>query len=292
MKDDRQVKYLNEDGMMIIFGSEFSPFLLNECEGIYMIDSNVATSENTMTDGATYQGSNIKMRNIVLTISAKEDHMRSREKLYRLFKPKSPGTFIYKEGGVEKQIECYVEKVDIGSKEKCRKAIISLLCPDPYFESPSDVIVEIANWESLFKFAFEIPEEGIEFGNKSTAKLKTIENDCADYTGVEIVVNAEAAMRNPTIYHVESGEYMKVGTESKPLILNAGEKLVITTHTNNKHIYLEKNDGIKTEINGYMDVNSEFIQLRNGKNSFGYSAEMGEEYMSVVIKFKYKYTGV
>lgn len=292
MKDNRKITCRNADGISITFGDDFGPFLLNECEGIYESESNVHVSENTMTDGATYQGSNVKLRNIVLTVSAKEDHMRQREKLYSLFKHKSPGTFLYSEDGVEKQIEYYVEKVYIGSKKNCRTAVISLICPDPYFESPEDIIVEIAKWESLFEFAFEPLQEGIEFGCKSISKSKTIENDCADYIGVEIVINAESKVTNPAIYHVESGEFIKIGTHVNPLMMNAGDKVIITTHTNNKHVYLEKADETRTEINGYLDIDSEFLQLRNGKNTFGYSAETGEEFINIVIKFRYKYPGV
>lgn len=290
--DNRTITCINPDGMSVTFGSDFSPFLLNECDGIYALQSNVAISENTMTDGATYQGSTVKMRNIVLTVSMREEHMRNRDILYSLFKPKAPGTFIYSEDGVQKQIEYYVERIDIDSKKNCRPAVISLICPDPYFETPQDISVEIANWEAMFEFEFETSEEGIEFGSKSISKARTIENDYADYTGVEIIINAESEVTNPAIYHVESGEFVKVGTNANPLTLSVGDKVIITTHTNNKHVYLEKSDGTKTEINGYLDIDSEFIQLRNGKNTFGYSAKAGEEFMNIIIKFRYKYLGV
>lgn len=45
---------------------EFTPFHLVDIEGIYGIEANVVTSENTTTDGSTYQGATAKERNIVL----------------------------------------------------------------------------------------------------------------------------------------------------------------------------------------------------------------------------------
>lgn len=295
MKDNRRIKYINADGMSVTFGADFSPFVLNNCEGIYLVESNVITSENTMTDGATYQGSNIKMRNIVLTVSAKDNHKKNREKLYGLFKPKSQGTFVYIEDEEEKQIGCYVENISVDSVKNCRTAVISLLCPDPYFESVADITVEIANWQSMFEFEFETSSAGIEFGAKSQAKSKTIENNCADYTGIEIVISAESTVKNPIIYHSANentdAEFIKVGTDTRPLTLNNGDRLVITTHTNNKHVYLERG-GERTEINAYLDIDSEFLQLRNGRNTFGFSADSGEQYMNVAIMFRYKYLGV
>ena len=291
MKDNRKITCKNADGMSITFDSDFSPFLLKGCDGIYVSESNVVMSENTMTDGATYQGSTVKMRNIVLTVSSKENHRKNREKLYSLFKPKTPGTFVYSEDGEEKQIKYYVEKVDVDSYKNCRSATISLLCPDPYFESPGDITVSIANWEKLFEFAFELPENGLEFGAKSESKLKTIENECADYIGVEIVITADDAVVNPVIHHMENGEFIKIGTNAKPLNMVAGDKVIITTGINNKHVYLES-AGQKTEINGYLDNDSEFIQMMHGKNTFGYSADSGEENMSITITFRYKYLGV
>ena len=44
---------------------EFTPFHLQDIEGIYGIESNVVTSENTTTDRSPYQGAPAKERIIV-----------------------------------------------------------------------------------------------------------------------------------------------------------------------------------------------------------------------------------
>ena len=73
--------------MEVSFTDTFSPFLLEDCDGIYTVKNTVTTSENTMTDGATYQGSTTQMRNIVLTLRdhPKADHQENRTLLYNLF---------------------------------------------------------------------------------------------------------------------------------------------------------------------------------------------------------------
>ena len=69
----RKIICTNEDGMEVVFSSTFSPFLLESCDGIYSVQNNVTSSENTMTDGSTYQGSVTQMRNIVLTLWDRPD---------------------------------------------------------------------------------------------------------------------------------------------------------------------------------------------------------------------------
>lgn len=278
--------------MSITFGSKFSPYLLVDVEGIYSAKSNVSISQNTMTDGGTYQGSVAAVRNIVMTIATKENHQENRRQLNNLFKHKSLGTLIYQENGIERQIGYYVEETDPESKKKCRYTIISLICPDPYYTSMSDTVVVMAGWASSFEFPHEFTEEGEELETRVNEKLKTIENlDAADGIGLTITISASGEVRNPSIYHVENNEYIKVGTENIPFDMTVGDVVIITTGMDNKHVYLERN-GIRTEINGYLDEESEFIQLMHGKNTLGYSADSGEDYITVEVSFRYKFLGV
>lgn len=282
--------------MEVRFSDAFAPWLLEDCDGIYSVKNTVATSENTMTDGATYQGSTTQMRNIVLTLRdlPKANHQENRTLLYNLFKPKAAGTFLYleEEGAEGRSIEYYVESVDVDAVNRARKATVSLLCPDPFFVAPSDVTVTMAGWESYFEWPHEFPPKGEEFEARVEEKLKTIDNtSAADNIGMTITIQAAGALTNPSIYHVEQGEQITVGTSGKPLELVAGDEVIITTGTNDKHVYLI-HEGIKTEINEYLSENSEFIQLGHGKNTIGYSAEVGEPYMTVEISYRYRYLGV
>lgn len=290
----RKIICTNEDGMEVVFDNKFNPFLLEACDGIYFVENNVVTSENTMTDGATYQGSTTRMRNIVLTLRDRvgSDHQENRSLLYNLFKPKSPGIFTYIENGRERMIEYYVESVSIDSIMRARQATVSLICPDPFFIGPSDLSVTMAGWKACWEFDHEFTEEGEEFDTRIDEKLKVIENtSAADNIGITIKIKASGPVTNPTIYHIELDEMIKIGTEGKPMELNMGDQIIITTGTNNKHVYLVR-DGVKTEVNEYIDEESEFIQLIHGENTIGYSAEDGEQYMTVVVSYRYRYLGV
>lgn len=289
--DNRKIICTNNEGMVINFQSKFSPFLLADCDGLYGIENNVSVSDNTMTDGATYQGSVAKRRNIVLTLKTKENHRLGRYELYQLFSQGTKGTLTYVEDGTERAINYYVEKIDVDSVKNVRTATVSLICPDPFFEATSDKELTMAGWESDWEFAHEFVSTGEEFGHRVQEKIKTIDNTSgAKGIGLTIEIYANGQITNPQITHIESGEFIKVGTTSNPLNLVSGDVLTITTQTNNKKVKLT-HGGTTTEINEYLDEDSEFIQLQAGLNDIGYSAESGEDNMTVKLIYREKYLG-
>lgn len=288
----RIITCTNNDGLALRFGYKYSPWLLTDVDGIYLSEANVYTSDNTMIDGATYQGTTLKLRNIVLTMIDKTEHKYNRQILYDVFKPKAPGVFSYEENGETRNIEYYVESVDISSMGSRRTAVVSLICPDPYFVANSDTVVIIAGWQANFTFPHNFKAEGEALGEKSGERLKTIENEtAADNIGMTISIVTSGLAKNPSITCVETQQTIKVGTAAHPLNMVSGDEVRITTGTNDKHVYLIRG-GVTTEINEYLDEESEFIQLMRGRNTIGYAADSGQEYLSVKVKFRSKYLGV
>lgn len=282
----------NEDGVQVEFSYEDdAEFFLISCDGIYSVSNNVVTSENTMTDGSTYQGSTTKQRNIVITAEFDSDYQSRRDFLYKSFKPKSPGTFFYYENEEQRQIDYRVEDIDIDEAGVCRNAVISLICPDPFFKDPADTTVTMAGWEPCFEFPHEFTEPE-EFGIRVAELVKNIENDsAADHIGIEVVMEALGAVRNPAIYHVQQDIHIQIGTEKNPFDMEPGDVVRITTGTNEKNIYLEK-DGTVTKINEYLEEESEFIQLVHGSNTLIYDADQGVDYLNVTIMYRFRYLGV
>ena len=282
----------NEDGVQVEFSYEDdAEFFLISCDGIYSVSNNVVTSENTMTDGSTYQGSTTKQRNIVITAEFDSDYQSRRDFLYKSFKPKSPGTFFYYENEEQRQIDYRVEDIDIDEAGVCRNAVISLICPDPFFKDPADTTVTMAGWEPCFEFPHEFTEPE-EFGIRVAELVKNIENDsAADHIGIEVVMEALGAVRNPAIYHVQQDIPIQIGTEKNPFDMEPGDVVRITTGTNEKNIYLEK-DGTVTKINEYLEEESEFIQLVHGSNTLIYDADQGVDYLNVTVMYRFRYLGV
>ena len=291
----RTIKCINDDNVAITFGEEFSPFLLRNVDGLYSVGVSVNSKENTMSDGNTYVGSNIAIRNIVLTVSDKDNHVINREYLYQLFKPKAKGTLIYYENdGVnerERAINYYVEKIDIDSINRVRTATISLLCMDPYFTDVDYTTVVMTSWSGLFEFEHEFSSNKEKLGEYSQVKMVTITNN-SGVDGIGLIINfkAESTVINPKMILVETGEFIQVGTSDYPFQMEAGDILTICSETNNKNVFLEHN-GTTTNVNNYLDEDSDYIQLKNGSNTLRYTANTGEDYLLVSISFKSKYLG-
>ena len=290
----RKITCTNEDQISVLFTDRFTPWLLESCEGIYESKNNVSTSVNTMTDGSTLQGSTVAMRNIVLTLRDRPeaDHQENRTLLYNLFKPKSGGVFIYEENKTVRKIGYEVESIKVDGEKRSRRATISLLCPDPFFVDEKENVVELAGWSAGFTWPHIFPMAGESFGSKAAERIKTISNtSAADHIGLTFTIQATGQATNPKITLVEQNASIEIGTDGNPMNMLTGDKVIITTHTNNKHVYLERG-GVKTEINEYLSEDSEFLQLMHGENTFGYSADSGDEYLDISIAFQYHYLGV
>lgn len=283
----KEIKCENNAGQSIIFTYDFTPLHLVSVDGIYKVESNIYMTDNTMIDGSTYQGSTIAKRNIVITAEMKDNYQNNRNLLYKVFKPKEKGTMTYTENDESRQIEYVVEDMEITEKGVVRTATISLLCPDPYFKDLDNIEINMTSWIPMFEWDHEFKDEGEEFSVKDTEQIKDIDTEsAADYIGVTIIIAADGNVTNPSIYHFETDETIKVLTT-----LTAGQRLIITTETNDKNIYLEK-DGKREEINALLDEDSEFIQLFNGVNTLQYDADSGAQYMNVMVIYKRRYLGV
>ena len=62
--------------------------------------------------------------------------------------------------------------------------------------------------------------------------VKEIENESgADNIGIVVIFRADGAVKNPAIYHTESGEFTKVGYLDNDFIMSSGQYVIINTYT-------------------------------------------------------------
>lgn len=291
MACDRKIKCINEDGFFLDFNEvEFQPFFLAGIDGIYDAVNTVYVSENSMIDGAVYQGSVAKFRNIVLRLKDKENYPENRDMLNHLFKEKSKGTLIFWEADASpRTIEYYVESLNSTEDYFPRIHEVSLICPDPFFYDVEGSSEDMASWVAAFEFPFEPTAERFEFGYQSNEKIKTIQNDIAeDNIGITLTITCMGAVTNPSITHIETGDKITIGHSGKPFEIGTGDIVTITTATGNKHVTLTHN-GVTSEVNHYLTEDSVFVQLMRGSNSFGFGADSGLNNMSISIAYTFKY---
>ena len=207
------------DDVSVTFGDRFSPFLLQDVEGIYSIDVNINSTDNSMFDGSTIIGTFIRPRNIVLTIADRENYGKHRNLIYLLFKPKTKGVFVYEEVDEDfnekREIEYCVEKIEQDSTGHVRQIVVSLLCADPFFRAIEDTLVTMSGWESMFEFPHYYIKEGEELAVRVTKQLVEIQNDSsADGIGLTITMTTNQPVINPRMYHVESDSFIQLGDDN------------------------------------------------------------------------------
>lgn len=291
MASNRVIRCINEDGFSLDFAeSGFGPFLLTDADGLYESKNTVYVSENSMIDGATYQGSVAKYRDIELTLTDTGNYPENRDALNRLFKEKSKGTLIFWEADASpRKIDYYVEKFNSSGEDPFREHEISLICPDPFFYDLDASSEEMASWVSAFTFPFASPSTGFVFGYKDNSRIQTIQNDIAeDNIGITIIMSCLGAVTNPSITHIETNSSIHIGHSGKTFNMVAGDIVTITTATGNKHVTLTRN-GVTSEINHYLTEDSVFIQLMRGSNSFGFDADSGVNNLTITLEYTYKY---
>ena len=287
-REIRTITCTNELGYTIDFGeTSISPFLLADCDGIYNYEYNVTTQENGNVDGSTVIGSQLKARNIVITVIDIDRFARNRELLDNVFS--CDGVLVYDDGIHKRKIAYTVEKLTgtDGTFQK-RTTQISLLCADPHFHDIEDNELDMAYIDSLFEFEHEFKDEEISRIVK-TQTLEILNENGAD-TSMTIVMTANGTVTNPSISLEETGEALKIGVNGiKDFTLEAEQKIEITTDVNNCTVYLIDNTGNKSNINHYLTSDSVFLRLKHGANPLAYNAKSGVDNLTVSITFKNNY---
>ena len=293
----RTIKCENENNISVIFGEKSdSAFVLEDADGLYQMDTKLSVSDNAMSDGGKYQSGWMKKRNIVLTLRDRgtDDHISNRNLLFTLFSLRAKGQLTITDSdintAVKRTIDYYTESIDSDGTNASRTYTVSLICPDPFFYDVVVQKVQMAAWLPLFQFRHQFTSEKEELGYKSKERNQNIENYWgADDTGITITITTFGTVKNPVVARAESGERIKLGTDSKPLNLSVGDVITITTHSNNKHVYLTR-EGVRTEINQYLSADSVFLTLHRGDNTIGYDADAGVDMMSVDVAWRMRYT--
>ena len=290
MAGERVIKCVNSDGIEMTFNErEFNPFLLAKANGIYDANINVSTANNTMIDGAVYQGSIASTRNIVLILKDLDNFAQNREQLDVLFAKGNLGVLTVYDNEHERQIEYYTESITSTATPDVRLTTISLIFPNPNFYDTFDTRVFISDMMEMFEFPHEFVSDGEEFSYINTDRIATVVNDTADNdVGLTIAVTTTGTITNPSVTKVETNETLAVGYTGKTFTMTAGDVLVFTTTKGNKNVTFT-HDGTTTDINEYLTDSSSFFQLTRGVNTFGYNADSNPETISIVISYRFKY---
>lgn len=284
--------YRSETGQEIAL-SNSRPFILESLENISNSGAIINTSRSAGQDGITIDTVAIKEKLLPLTggivASDLKDLDLKRAMLSSIFNPKYSGELIYTNNSLTRKIKCSVQDITFQKNVGLmQRFLIQFLCPNPFWMDIYTRKEEIALWIGDFEFPLQIPiDEGIEMGHRQSNLIVNISNVGDVECGMKIQFRALATVVNPSLFNVNSRQYIKVNRT-----LKAGELLEITTEFANKRIEMVKENGLKENVYHWIDVDSEFLQLDRGDNLFRYDAESGIDNLEVAIYHSPLYLGV
>ncbi|WP_454053973.1 phage tail family protein [Clostridium sp. Marseille-Q7071] len=278
--------YENELGQHIEF-SIWSPFFIQNIDGISGLKNIIYTNKGMGQDGTTYTGSTLDNRNIVIQGSIIENKEFNRKKLLSTVNPKLKSKLIWDNGENKYYVECKVENAPIITKDNKPKFQISLLCPNPYWKNYIDSKVNIASWQGSFEFPLEISEnEEIEFGYRNEELLMNIQNNGDVTCGMTVEFRALGTVVNPSILNVITREFIKINKTMSP-----GEIIRVNTNFGSKRVEQEINTELKN-ISQFINLDSTYMQLDVGDNYIKYNADSNVGNLEVTISYSQQYLGV
>lgn len=261
-------------------------YIVAKVEGLNPPKAQINTSNIAGMDGALFNSAKVETRNIVLTVLPQSPVEKNRLALYKYSQVKQWCKIYYSNGAVSVQIEGYVEAIEGSLFDRPQSFQISIVCPQPYFESLHEIYNDISSLVANFEFPFAIEKEGIEFSYINHDALATVTNVGDTETGILIYITARGQVKNPIIYGNNTGGSMKLN-----ITLADRDQVIINTNSGERSVKLIS--GVtETNIIDKLQSGAEWFVLSPGENIFTYDADEGADLMSIVFRHRTKYGGV
>ncbi len=263
--------------------SKSRPYLIEKVESIGF-GANISTTTGAF-DGVNVTGLNIKEKIVTVQGSIigidKARMQQERANLAAFLNPnKGDFEFIYSIDGHTKKLVGKVQRLDFKeSVSRMQKFQIQILSPFPYWFEEIEKRSDVALWSKDAYFPLiSTKENPVVFGHRVSNLICTIFNTGDVEVGMRIQLKALATVVNPSVLNIYTQEFIKIMQT-----LERGDILEITTYTNNKRIEIHKANGSVKNVFNWMTLDSEFLQLAVGENTFRYDAESGIDNIEMTI---------
>lgn len=256
-----------------------------ELEGLTDFEVAINTTIAGNSSGSVYNSSRTEEREIPLSIMPRGDVEKNRIALYRYFVAEKPVKIFYKNGSRDVFIEGRVQKFG-GSLFSDKETLdLSVLCPQPYWQSVSEIVTDISDVLPAFSFPFAIEADGIPFSEIEKGLDKVVVNNGDVESGIIIEMQADGEVINPIIYDAYGGSFALNYT------MQAGDLITINTYKGQKSVKLLR-DGKETYLFKYVAGMPTWFLLEPGDNTFTHSTESGSEFLQIRYRFFNLYEGV
>ncbi len=252
-------------------------FILTHIDGQTTASASVSSNVIGGVDGDTVSNMQAEARPLVFDLRIKSgvDVEEAKRRILRVIKLKQNGKIVWEQNGRTVEISGKVERIEMPRWAKGIVMQVEMHCEQPFWEDIEAVVEQISEAIGLHYFTDDLTdmlyftEDGIVFGEYDTTRSKDFYNDGDVSVGLEIDIIALATVTNPIIYDA-SGNFFGVGysNEDKKVVMQAGDKIVITTHRGKKTVTL---NGVS--IFDKIKPNSAWLQLATGGNRYAINSD-------------------
>lgn len=278
----------NQKGESITLGNQ-APYFLEVLDGIGEVPVVIESQKSPYQDGSTYIDNVLENRAItvegtIITKGNPDATLGARRKMQRVLNPKlGEVTIFYR----DKEIKALAETTPIfpgGSGNRglyYQKYLIHLLCHNPFWLDNFTESEEMIAWIGGLDFALTLPTV---FAKQGESSNKIIKN--AGDVDTPVLLEFHGPALNPKIENSSTGEFIRIEKE-----LGQGQKLMINTAFGSKYIKLVDGD-VEENAMHWIDLDSNFWQLKPGGNFISFSADVGAENAWVKVTWRNRYVGV
>lgn len=298
-------KVTNPDGEVLtveLRSPEKSGFFVKSIEGLGPLKATINTTESLYSDGAYFNSARLNMRNLIFTLGFYNNYYQSieviRNQSYRFFPSKREILVEVNTDSRTGLIKGRVEsnEPDIFSNDE--GTVISVLCTDPFFYEATPVNTVYTGFTDSFEFPFENPSltvKMIEFGSVFISTAATVFYTGDIPTGIVITIDYFGPVTDLSIHNLTGGQDMTINTATVTAITGAafqnGDRVVISTITGNKYIYLYR-AGTTYNILNALGTSTQWIVIEKGDNVITYTATTGISNVQLSIQHNIVYEGL
>jgi len=299
----KTIKVTNSYGQSLTFtlrSPEKSGFFIKSVDGLDPVKATINMTESLSLDGGRFNSARLNTRNIIMSIGLLTNPTieDSRHTLYKYFPLKNEVKVVVETDTKTVQTYGRIEsnEIDIFSKEE--STLISILCPESFFTSLEDQVINFSSVVSSFTFPFSnesLVEKLIIFGNLLTTPTKNVYYDGDVPVGFQMHILISGAVGSFTIYKLETGDVMSLDADVIETLtgssLDAGDEVYISTIKGNKRALLYR-DGNEINILNALGKDTTWMELDRGDNTFYYSTDYGDNNLQFRIEYEELFEGI
>lgn len=290
----------SEQLVLTLRSPEQSGFFIKKIDGIGAPTAIVNTAPYSTIDGSRFISSRANERNIVFHLGYLEKPTIEATRIasYKYFPVKREITMIFETDTKTVQIKGRVETNEVDVFTKDSGAVISVICPNPFYYSLTNHMVSFSVLQKLFQFPFSNEDLYIKliyFGDVIVDAEQTITYEGEVPIGFLMRIDSTGSAGTITIYNLVTRETMVVDNDIIISMtgtgISAGDSIIINTIKGQKSAILIR-DAVEINILNAVVGSTNWFSLERGPNVFYYTTEFGGSFLLFNIDYQLLYEGI